>query len=128
MCKEKHFYKSAEEIKPLLTNWHEDKGCFASDHITVEGRRVGLCYHEEPESRFPDSGWRFLSGEETDEYANDPEIIPLLHAPYGSAFERNEKGVFVPIEDFFEEEWFANFAKVDNTSKKSDLSDKSNFN
>ncbi|MDO4880638.1 MAG: DUF2185 domain-containing protein [Capnocytophaga sp.] len=122
MRKGKHFYKSAEEIKPLLTDWHEDKGCFASDHITVEGRRVGLCYREEPdpESDFADSGWRFLSGEETNEYANDPnnvgiydlnticnydpEIIPLLHSPYGSAFERNEKGVFISIEDFFEEE------------------------
>jgi hypothetical protein len=54
---------------------------------------------------FPeDSGWRFFSGTETDEFANDPrnvsiydvntianydpEIVPLLAAPTGSAFAR----------------------------------------
>jgi len=53
-----------------------------------------------------DSGWRFFSGEESQEYVDDPdnlslydvntianydpEIIPYLDAPIGSAYERAE--------------------------------------
>ncbi len=56
-----------------------------------------------------DSGWAFLAGDESDEYmanpgkhaiydvntiANyDPEIIPLLDAPVGSAFIREKNGL-----------------------------------
>ena len=58
----------------------------------------------------PDSGWRFLAGDEPDEYLNDPvnlgvyslntvcnydpDIIPLLRAPYGTAYYRDETGKF----------------------------------
>jgi hypothetical protein len=48
-----------------------------------------------------DSGWRFLSGYESDEYMNDPDIVPFLDAPIGSAFERpNGAGEFVEVHDF----------------------------
>jgi hypothetical protein len=64
-----------------------------------------------------DSGWRFMSGFESDEYMSDPtnqgifnvntianydpEIIPLLDSPVGSAFERTEgEGPLVPVVDF----------------------------
>ena len=86
--------------------------CLASDHITVDGHRVGFMYREEPDNEF-DSGWRFLSGLETDAYVNDlanvglydvntianydPGVIPLLDAPPGSAFERDEDGEFVQV-------------------------------
>ena len=70
------------------------------------------------DSRFLDSGWRFLSEEETDVYANNPNNIGIYSILFvittsilflyctplmGRAFEKNEDGVFVPIEDFFEE-------------------------
>lgn len=71
--------------------------------ITVDGFRVGFMYRQEPEFK-ADSGWRFLSGSESQEYLDnadhlticdvntianyDPEIIPPLDAPIGSAFER----------------------------------------
>ena len=81
-------------------------GCFATNRITKDGKKVGYMYREEPDadSELPDSGWRFFAGDETDEYANDPDnvniyslnticafdpdIKPYLDAPYGSAFIR----------------------------------------
>ena len=82
-------------------------GCFASNRITIDGKKVGYMYREEPDedSQLPDSGWRFFAGDETDEYVNAPEniniyhidtiikidssILPYLKAPYGTAFERD---------------------------------------
>lgn len=77
--------------------------CIASDKITVEGLKVGFMYREEPESP-EDSGWRFLSGEETEEYVEnmnnsmifdvntianyDAAIVPYLDLPTGSEMER----------------------------------------
>lgn len=51
-------------------------GCIASDKITVEGLPVGFMYREEPEEGW-DSGWRFLSGTETEEYIDDAENFVL---------------------------------------------------
>jgi hypothetical protein len=84
--------------------------------ITVDGRKVGFMYREEPDNEI-DSGWRFVSGFESQEYMDDPdnhaiydvntianydpEIIPLLEAPIGSAFERADgTGPLLEIEDF----------------------------
>ena len=110
---EKVFRLKAEEIVPLA----EGRGaCFATDMITCEGRKVAFMYREEPDREI-DSGWRFMSGYESDEYmanpanleiydvntiANyDPEIIPFLDAPIGSAFERADgDGGFVEVHDF----------------------------
>jgi hypothetical protein len=75
----------------------------ASDRITVEGLPVRFMYREGPDHS-GDSGWRFLSGAESDEYmadgrnhgvydvntiANyDRSIIPYLSSPVGSVFEK----------------------------------------
>src|SRR5689334_12186398 len=83
---------------------------FASDMITVDGKRVGYMYREEPDDE-TDSGWRFLSGEESQAYLDDaahleiydvntianydPDIVPHLSAPVGSAFEREDGGPLV---------------------------------
>jgi len=109
---QKKFALQAEQIRPLA----EGHGwCFATDMITVEGRKVGYLYREEPDND-GDSGWRFTSGRESPEYMDeaanhgvydvntvanyDPEIISLLDAPVGSAFEReNGTGPFVALED-----------------------------
>lgn len=108
----KKFALRADQIKPLAENYG---GCFATDMITVDGRKVGYMYREEPDNDV-DSGWRFMSGRESDDYMDDaanhgvydvntianydPEIIPFLDAPIGSAFERkNGKGRFVEVED-----------------------------
>lgn|SRR5262245_35143064 len=84
--------------------------CIASDRITVDGERVGYMYREAPDHA-ADSGWRFFSGNESQEFADDPShfeiydvntianydrsIVPLLDAPRGSAFERDRHGRLV---------------------------------
>lgn len=79
--------------------------CFATDKITVEGMKVGYMYREEPDEKW-DSGWRFFSGTEDQEYVDDPNktmiynvntianydraIIPYLKLPFGTELERIE--------------------------------------
>jgi hypothetical protein len=109
---QKKFALRADQIRPLAEN---RGGCIATNMITVEGRKVGYMYREEPDNDI-DSGWRFMSGRESREYMDDaanhtvydvntianydPDIIPLLDAPVGSAFERQGgTGAFVAIED-----------------------------
>ena len=79
--------------------------CMVSNKITVEGEKVGFMYREKPEDK-NDSGWRFLSGTETQDYVDDPHtskimdvntvanydqaIIPYLNMPFGTELERLE--------------------------------------
>lgn len=111
---QKKFALTADQIQPLL-DWEGAKGCIATDEIMVHGRKVGFLEREEPLAGNPDSGWRFFAGDEDAKYLSDashsgvyalntlcnydPDIIPLLHAPVGSAFQRNTKGEFVRVED-----------------------------
>ena len=69
----------------------------------MDGKSVGFMYRD-PSRNDIDSGWTFLSGDETQEYLDDPgnlglydvntianydpTIIPYLDAPVLSAFER----------------------------------------
>ncbi|MBX9789664.1 MAG: DUF2185 domain-containing protein [Pirellulales bacterium] len=111
-CK-KSFRLLPEQITPIATG---RGGCIATDMITVEGRKVAFMYRQTPHNEI-DSGWRFTSGFESDEYMDDaknhavydvntianydPEIIPFLDAPIGSTFERqNGNGAFLKVECF----------------------------
>lgn len=97
---DKPYKLSAAELLPLA----EGHGaCIASDHITVAGHPVRFMYREQA-VHTADSGWRFLSGLESDADMEDPaqhafydcntianydrSIIPHLDAPIGSAFEK----------------------------------------
>lgn len=96
-----------------ILDWDGPDGCYATDRITVENRKVGIMYREPPESRL-DSGWRFLAGDEDEDYMNnientdiyrlnticnyDAEIIEYLDNPVGSAFYRNKNGEFRPMD------------------------------
>ena len=109
------YHVKAEDVKHLLPDWEGADGCIATNRITVEGRKVGYCYREEPDGGW-DSGWRFTAGDESDEYMDDPnnagiyklnticnddpDIIPLLNTPAPCAFERDENGVFQQIKDW----------------------------
>jgi hypothetical protein len=101
MFRSRKFKIAAEDMIPLLSR---PMGAgFASDHITVEGRPVGFMYREEPHNEL-DSGWRFLSGEESQDYIDDadnlaiydlntianydPTIISFLDFPIGTELER----------------------------------------
>lgn len=48
-----------------------------SDQITVSGRAVGYMYREEPDDG-GDSGWRFLSGDESQEYLDDERHVGVF--------------------------------------------------
>ena len=99
-----------EKIERLVEH---NGGCIASDRITVDGRRVGYMYRDRPRHN-ADTGWRFLAGDESDDYMNDTDhhhvhavntianydndILPFIDAPIGSAFARNpETGRFEPV-------------------------------
>jgi hypothetical protein len=109
----KKFKLSKDEIKSIATG---HGGCFASDRIVVDGQPVGFMYREEQDFK-GDGGWRYFSGSESDDYANNPEnigiydvntianydpsIIPFLDAPVGSAFEKSQDGTsFVAVTDW----------------------------
>ena len=106
----KTFRLSSADIRPLLLHWEGPAGCLASDRITVDGAPVGYCYRTEPAPGQPDSGWCFFAGDETPEYLEDPahsgvyhlnticnydpDILPLLESPCGTAWARGEDGKF----------------------------------
>ena len=87
--------------------------CIASVRITYDGLKVGFMYRDEPEFDF-DSGWRFLSGDETDDFLENDEnskiydvntianydaaIVDFLKLPVGTELER-EGDSFVALEE-----------------------------
>ena len=95
-----------------LIDWDEPngEGCMASDKITKDGFKVGYMYREKPDEGRPDSGWRFMAGNEDDEYMNNPDnhhifainticnydrdIIPYLKSKVGSAYIRTNNKDF----------------------------------
>jgi len=103
----KNFKLSASEIRTLVTGYGS---CVAIDRITVDGMRVGYMYRETPRDK-DDSGWHFFSGDESQDYVDnpanlaiynvntianyDPEITSFLDKPAGSAWARNEEGRFI---------------------------------
>jgi hypothetical protein len=102
----KKFRLTAEQIQSIAPG---HGSCIASDHITVGGEPVGFMYREAPSDGI-DSGWRFFSGLETEEYTDNPDnfavydvntianydrdIVALLDAEIGSSWARGEAGAF----------------------------------
>ncbi len=101
----KQFYLDPSKMKQLLQDESKANGCIASDRIIVDGNKVGYMYREKSIGEW-DSGWRFLAGDETQEYLDDPkhvgvyllntlcnydqEIINFLDEEEGSIFVRRE--------------------------------------
>ena len=95
-----------------LIEWNEPngEGCIVSDKITKEGFKVGYMYREQPSNDKPDSGWRFMAGNEDNEYMNnsnhhhifainticnyDRNIIPYLKSKIGSVYIRVNSNKF----------------------------------
>lgn len=110
------FNKNKDEFIKIkiqnLIDWNEPngEGCMVSDKITKEGYKVGYMYREQPDENRPDSGWRFMAGNENDEYINNPnnchifaintvcnydrDIIPYLHSDIGSTYIRVNNNKF----------------------------------
>ena len=115
----KRFAIPVEDLKELYQG-EGPQGCVASDRILVDGARVGYCYRVTPDAGDEtwDSGWRFVAGDESDAYMDDPDrsgiyalntlcnydpdIIPLLDSEPGTAGSRGEDGVFRP--ELYEED------------------------
>lgn len=101
------------EVEDLI-KWNEPngEGCIVSDRITKEGYKVGYMYREQPDAGRPDSGWRFMAGNEDDDHMNDPanhhvfalnticnydrDIIPYLNSETGAAYIRVSDSEFEP--------------------------------
>ena len=78
----------------------------ASKWLVENKMKVRFMYREEPDNT-SDTGWRFFSGDESNEYVNnpeniglysietisqiDPDITPLLSNEVGTAFERESE-------------------------------------
>lgn len=111
MTQERHFRLIADEITAKAVGYG---ACLASDRITVDGKRVGYCYREDPDHA-TDSGWRFFAGDESQEYAGDPQhfacydintianydpgIASIVESAIGSAFERTENGHWRAVDE-----------------------------
>lgn len=91
------------EWAPLL---RQNMGCFVTKRALDEG--CGYMYRDEPSKDHPDSGWRFFVGDESDEYANNPDniticglntvcnlwpdVMAFLNAEVGRSFGRQQSG------------------------------------
>lgn len=89
--------------------------CIATKAVSEDGAAVGFMYREAPLFE-EDSGWRFFSGDESDEYTDNaanftvysvsditrhtPDISPLLAQPAGTAWERDEDEQWVAVADW----------------------------
>lgn len=51
--------------------------CFVTNRVIVDGEQVGFLYREEPD-REEDSGWRFMCGDESDDYMDSAKNIQLV--------------------------------------------------
>lgn len=99
---------SVDDPEPSLAKRYAAH-CLVSRDAYVEGGNVGFMYREQPVDE-NDSGWCFMSGEESDAYLNDPanvlnlplgailaeddSFVALLSWPPEVAFERTEDGTF----------------------------------
>lgn len=110
----KHIIAHSLDItEPNLVDKYIDR-CFVSHRVLYENVPIGFLYKEEPEilnnRQYKDSGWRILSGDESETYLDNPEnssfvslgavlaiddaIIELLDSKIGSEFIRGEDGRF----------------------------------
>ena len=95
----------------------EVKGYVLAPKATIKNKlSIRYMYRETPDNVY-DSVWRIFSGDETDEYVNDPKnigvydiltianmypyISPYLKFPFGSALERKgERFAFSIVDEY----------------------------
>ena len=82
----------------------ENKNAYVTKKLLEENKKVGFAYREEPDNE-TDSGWRFFTGEENQEYVDNPNNITnisidemiekdesiktVLNSEYKTAYEKN---------------------------------------
>lgn len=98
----KDFLNNPDALKDIVSGIG---ACIASSRITLDGQPVGFMYRERPEFE-GDSGWRFLAGDEDDDYMDnhlnakvydvntianyDIAVVPYLKLAFGIELERIE--------------------------------------
>lgn len=101
-----------EDPVPSITEKYI-KRCCVSNRVLYDGEKVGYLYREAPDND-TDSGWRFMVGDETEDYLNDTanlshvsigtvlrednSFIYLLDHEADIAFVRNGAGEFVQLD------------------------------
>jgi hypothetical protein len=76
---------------------------FASKELFKENGQVGLFYHEFPDNPY-DSGWRFFTGNETQEYCDNPQNIGIYNI-------ESILKISPEIEEFLDEKGFIRFER-----------------
>ena len=87
------------------------KRCLITDKVSVEKKKIGYMFREEPSYIPNDSGWRFFEGTEDEEYMSNPEnstaytieevlkmddsIKPYLDSKVGTSYYKDENGNFI---------------------------------
>ena len=109
----RHIINTEHDDPDNIVNRYRPR-CFVTNRILRDSQPIGYLYREEPDTE-QDSGWRFLAGDESDDYMQDAgnlefvsigavlnkddSVLDLLEEPTGSAFERNvASGGFVRVE------------------------------
>lgn len=106
--KPKNYFNGFKPEKELAS---KELGCYVTDRISMDGVPIQYAERQLPNPNYPDSGWKFMAGDETTDYlgnannigiftlnhiANyDETLLPILDAPVGSVYVRNEMGDFV---------------------------------
>lgn len=103
------YFKSLEKIvdKKLKQG---NVGCIVSNRISIDDCEIKYFYREKAVNGFYDSGWRFLTGDESEAYLSDAKnvqifalntvanvcekVIPYLDQPIGSAYVLGDDGMF----------------------------------
>jgi hypothetical protein len=62
--------------------------CFITDRVTVGGQKFGYMYRKESD-RPDDSGWRFFSGDEIEEYLDDISHTGVYAVNTAAIYDRN---------------------------------------
>ena len=89
------------------------KRCFVTNNVLYEGQAVGFLYKEDPDYD-DDSGWRFSTGTESEEYMDDSNnisyvslgavlreddgFVNLLDREEGVVFEKTTSGEYVEVD------------------------------
>ena len=110
------------QFKQLLADWQGARHCRVSKRIAKDGCIPAFCCREEPDRDDTgwDSGWYFEAGDEAEVYPDEdaeysiydlnticnlcPDVLPLLNAPCGTAFERDDNGKWQQLEPADDEE------------------------
>jgi len=115
----KHIIDHDLEIsEPNLVDKYIER-CFVNNQILYEQESINYLYREpiedDYEGDYEDSGWRLMTGKETDEYMDNPDnfsfvslgavlsiddsIIEILESEIGTAYKRNDEGIFEKIKE-----------------------------